>query len=222
MKILLVEDQNELRGLVKNFLLTHKYIVDEAEDGKKALELLNINSYDCVILDLNLPKIDGIEVAKRVREKGDTVPIIMLTARSQIYDKLTGFDTGADDYITKPFDMKELLARIKAVLRRSNGREGEALKFVEYEVLPEMNMLRKGQEEIVLTNKEMGVLEYLLINKNKTISAEELLEHVWDSEVDMFSDTVKTHIKTLRKKVDPNKEYIKTVRGKGYIYKTEK
>jgi DNA-binding response OmpR family regulator len=118
--------------------------------------------------------------------------------------------------------MKELLARIKAVLRRSNGREGEALKFVEYEVLPEMNMLRKGQEEIVLTNKEMGVLEYLLINKNKTISAEELLEHVWDSEVDMFSDTVKTHIKTLRKKVDPNKEYIKTVRGKGYIYKTEK
>jgi DNA-binding response OmpR family regulator len=222
MKILLVEDQNELRGLVKNFLLTHKYIVDEAADGKEALELLNINSYDSVILDLNLPKIDGIEIAKRVREKGDTVPIIMLTARSQIYDKLTGFDTGADDYITKPFDMKELLARIKAVLRRSNGREGEALKFVEYEVLPEMNMLRKGQEEIVLTNKEMGVLEYLLINKNKTISAEELLEHVWDSEVDMFSDTVKTHIKTLRKKVDPNKEYIKTVRGKGYIYKTEK
>jgi DNA-binding response OmpR family regulator len=222
MKILLVEDQNELRGLVKNFLLENRYVVDEAADGEKALELLNINSYDCVILDLNLPKIDGIEVAKRIREKGDTVPIIMLTARSQIYNKLTGFDTGADDYITKPFDMKELLARVKAVLRRRNGREGEVLEFAEYEVLPEMNMLRKDQEEIVLTNKEMGVLEYLLVNKNKIISAEELLEHVWDSEVDMFSDTVKTHIKTLRKKVDPDKEYIKTVRGKGYIYKTEK
>lgn len=222
MKILLVEDQDELRGLVKNFLLKSTYMVDEAKDGREAVELLNINSYDCVILDLNLPTLDGIEVTKRIRKKGNSVPIIMLTARSQIYDKLTGFDTGADDYITKPFDMKELLARIKTILKRSNGRVGEVLKFVDYEVLPDMNMLRKDKRDIVLTNKEMGVLEYLLANRNKIISAEELLEHVWDSEVDMFSDTVKTHIKTLRKKIDPKKKHIQTVRGKGYIYKTEK
>jgi DNA-binding response OmpR family regulator len=219
MKILLVEDQDELRELVKNFLLKNKYVVDEASDGEKALELLKLNGYDCVILDLNLPKVDGIEVTKRIREQENPVPIIMLTARSQIYDKLTGFDTGADDYITKPFDMKELLARIKAVLRRGNGNT-MLLKFADYEVFPERNILKKDGKEILLTNKEMGVLEYLLLNRDKIVSAEELLEHVWDREVDMFTDTVKTHIKTLRKKIDPNKKHIKTVRGKGYIYKT--
>jgi len=219
MKILLVEDQTELRELVRDFLEENGYVVEEAKDGKEALEKTSMNEYDCIVLDLNLPEVDGIEVAKRLREKGSTVPIIMLTARSQIYDKLTGFDTGADDYITKPFDMKELLARIKAVLRRDTGSLDLTLEFMKYEVLPQMNILRKGKEEIQLTNKEMGVLEYLLLNKNKIISAEELLEHVWDSEIDMFSDTVKTHIKTLRKKIDPKKKHIKTVRGKGYIYK---
>ncbi len=221
MKILLVEDQDELRELVRNFLLKNKYIVDEASDGEEALELLNLNSYDCVVLDLNLPKIDGIEVTKSIRRKENFVSIIMLTARSQIYDKLTGFDIGADDYITKPFDMKELLARIKAIVRRSNGN-AMLLKFADYEVLPDMNILRKGKEEVRLTNKEMGVLEYLLVHKNKIVSAEELLEHVWDREVDMFTDTVKTHIKTLRKKIDPHKKYIKTVRGKGYVYRIKK
>ena len=221
MKILLVEDQDELRELVKNFLLKNQYVVDEGSDGKEALELLNINSYDCVIMDLNLPKIDGIEVTKRIRDEENTVPIIMLTARSQIYDKLTGFDTGADDYITKPFDMKELLARIKATVRRSNG-DSVLLKFLDYRVFPERNLLKKDNEEITLTNKEIGLLEYLVINKNKIISAEELLEHVWDSEVDIFSDTVKTHIKTLRRKIDPKKKHIKTVRGKGYIYEIKK
>ena len=220
MKILLVEDQDELRELVKNFLLKNKYVVDEASDGDKALELLNLNRYDCVVLDLNLPKVDGIEVTKIIRKQENPVPIIMLTARSQIYDKLTGFDTGADDYITKPFDMKELLARIKAVLRRGNGNS-VLLSFADYEVLPERNILKRDGREIVLTNKEMGVLEYLLLNRDKIISAEELLEHVWDREVDMFTDTVKTHIKTLRKKIDPKKKYIKTVRGKGYIYSPE-
>jgi len=219
MKILLVEDQTELRELVRDFLEENAYVVEEAKDGKEALEKTSLNEYDCIVLDLNLPEVDGIEVAKRLREKGSTVPIIMLTARSQIYDKLTGFETGADDYITKPFDMKELLARIKAVLRRDTGSLDLTLEFMKYEVLPQMNILRKGKEEIQLTNKEMGVLEYLLLNKNKIISAEELLEHVWDSEIDMFSDTVKTHIKTLRKKIDPKKKHIKTVRGKGYIYK---
>lgn len=219
MKILLVEDQTELRILIRDFLKKNGYVVEEAQDGQEALEKTSLNEYDCIVLDLNLPKVDGIEVARRLREEGNPVPIIMLTARSQIYDKLTGFDTGADDYITKPFDMKELLARIKAILRRNTGTADLTLKFVGYEVFPQMNVLKKGKEEIQLTNKEMGVLEYLLLNKNKTISAEELLEHVWDSEIDMFSDTVKTHIKTLRKKIDADKKHIKTVRGKGYIYK---
>jgi len=193
--------------------------VDGAEDGEEGYNKLNMNSYDCLILDLNLPKLDGMEIARKVREEGKSIPIIMLTARSEIYDKIEGFDNGADDYITKPFDMKELLARVEAVLRRAQKEQTLVLKFGEYEVFPKENILRKGKEEIQLTNKEMGILEYLLRHKGEIISAEELLEHVWDSEVDMFSDTVKTHIKTLRKKLDPQKRYIQTIRGKGYMYK---
>jgi DNA-binding response OmpR family regulator len=162
-----------------------------------------------------------MEIAKKVRKEGKNVPIIMLTARSEIYDKIEGFDNGADDYITKPFDMKELLARVEAVLRRTQKEQTLVLKFREYEVFPKENLLKKEGEEIQLTNKEMGILEYLLHKKGEIVSAEELLEHVWDSEVDMFSDTVKTHIKTLRKKLDPKKKYIQTVRGKGYMYKED-
>ncbi len=219
MKILIIEDQDELRGLVKDFLENSGYVVDGAEDGEEGYNKLNMNSYDCLILDLNLPKLDGMEIARKVREEGKSVPIIMLTARSEIYDKIEGFDNGADDYITKPFDMKELLARVEAVLRRAQKEQTLVLKFGEYEVFPKENVLRKEKKEIELTNKEMGILEYLLRHKGEIISAEELLEHVWDSEVDMFSDTVKTHIKTLRKKLDPQKRYIQTIRGKGYMYK---
>ena len=219
--MLIVEDQNELRELVKNFLGDYGYVVDEAEDGEEGYHKINMNSYDCLILDLNLPKLDGMEIAKRVRKERKNVPIIMLTARSEIYDKIEGFDNGADDYITKPFDMKELLARVEAVLRRTQKEQTLVLKFRDYEVFPKENLLKKEGQEIQLTNKEMGVLEYLLHKKGEIVSAEELLEHVWDSEVDMFSDTVKTHIKTLRKKLDPKKKYIQTVRGKGYMYKED-
>jgi len=153
MKILVIEDQNELRKLVKNFLEDYGYVVDEAEDGEEGYHKINMNSYDCLILDLNLPKLDGIEIARRVREEGKSVPIIMLTARSEIYDKIEGFDNGADDYITKPFDMKELLARVEAVLRRSQKDQELDMKFKEYEVFPKENLLRKDKEEIQLTKK---------------------------------------------------------------------
>lgn len=218
MKILIVEDENELRSLVKRYLEKNNFIVDEAGDGRKALDMLDDIEYDCVILDLNLPEVDGIEVTKQLRKNKNNVPIIMLTARSQIYNKLEGFDSGADDYITKPFDMKELVARVNAVLkRRLNGNE--KIYYCEYEVLTRMNTLKKGNKEIELSNKEMGILEYLIINKDKIVSTEELLAHVWDTEIDMFTDTVKTHIKTLRQKIDPQKEHIMNVRGKGYLYK---
>lgn len=220
MKVLLVEDEDSLRKPVKYFLEKNNFTVDEAEDGKQALEMLVLNSYDCILLDLNLPEIDGIEVARQIRENQNTTPIIMETARSQVYDKLKGFDHGADDYITKPFDLKELVARINAVIKRSSINKETNLLFAEYEVFPEKNVVvNKKGKEIGLSNKEMGVLQYLLRNEGNIISAEELLEHVWDREIDMFSETVKTHIKTLRKKVDPKKKYIKTIRGKGYCIK---
>lgn len=143
----------------------------------------------------------------------------MLTARSQIYNKLEGFESGADDYLTKPFDMKELLARIGVLLKRSRQNTLAELKYLDYDLLPRSNILKRGREVIELSNKEMGILEYLVLHKDIAVSAEELLEHVWDSEVDMLTETVKTHVKTLRKKVDPEKKHIQNIRGKGYIYK---
>ncbi len=218
LKILIVEDETDLREILVKYLSKHGYVVEEAEDGAQGLELALINEYDCLLLDLNLPEIDGMEVAKRIRDDGNLVPIIMLTARSQMYDKLDGFEIGADDYITKPFELKELLARIKAVIKRSSKNKNNKLFFGDFEIFAEKNLLvSSDNSEIELSNKEMGILEYLLRNKGKAISAEELLEHVWDREIDIFTSTVKTHIKTLRKKVDPNKRYIKTLKGKGYL-----
>jgi DNA-binding response OmpR family regulator len=217
MRILIVEDEPTLRKLEKNFLEKHSFVVDGVETGKEALSKLEINEYDCILLDLNIPEKDGISVAKEIREYGNNTPIIMVTARSQIYDKLEGFDSGADDYITKPFDMKELVARINAVIKRSSINQEEILKISDMKIYPEKNLVKDGEKEIELSNKEMGVLQYLVRNKTKIISSEELLEHVWDSNVDMFTNTVKTHIKTLRKKIDPKKKLIKTVRGKGYV-----
>lgn len=217
MKVLLVEDENELRKIVRKYLEKNGYVVDEAENGKVALEKFTLVNYDIILLDLNLPLVDGIEVARRIRKESDT-PILMLTARSQIYNKLEGFESGADDYLTKPFDMKELLARIVALLKRSSGAI-VGLKYLDYDVQPRSNILKRGNEIIELSNKEMGILEYLLVHENIAVSSEELLEHVWDSEVDMLTETVKTHVKTLRKKIDPKKKYIQNIRGKGYIYK---
>jgi DNA-binding response OmpR family regulator len=217
MRILIVEDESTLRRLEKNFLEKKGFVVDEVDNGDDAISQVSINQYDCILLDLNLPKTDGITVAKKIREKGNNTPVIMVTARSQIYDKLEGFDNGADDYITKPFDMKELVARINSLIKRSNINQEQLLKIGDIEIHPESNIVVKEEKEIEVSNKEMGVLQYLVRNKGKIISSEELLEHVWDSNIDMFTDTVKTHIKTLRKKIDPEKKIIKTVKGKGYV-----
>lgn len=219
MKILFVEDDSSLRKPVRRYLEKKKFVVDEAEDGDMALELITLNSYDCILLDLNLPKLDGIEVSKRIRDMGIDTPVIMVTARSQLYNKLEGFDSGADDYITKPFNLKELVARIDAVIRRSSSNKESELRFGEYILLSNRNVVQgvNGDCEIELSNKEVVLLEYLIRNKGRIVSTEDILEHVWDSEVDVFTDTVKTHIKTLRKKIDPNKRVIKTYRGKGYM-----
>jgi DNA-binding response OmpR family regulator len=217
MKILIIEDESTLQKLEKNFLEKKGFVVDTVDNGNEALSKVRINNYDCILLDLNLPGQDGVGVAEAMREDIDNTPIIMVTARSQIYDKLIGFDSGADDYITKPFDLKELVARINAVIKRSSINQIEILKIGDIEIYPEKNIVNKKGQDIELSNKEMGVLQYLTRNKGRIVSSEELLEHVWDSNVDMFTDTVKTHIKTLRGKMDPKKEIIKTVRGKGYV-----
>lgn len=220
MRILIIEDEKDIVLPLKKFLEKYGYAVDFALDGEQGYNLARLNKYDCILLDLNLPKMDGLELCKQLRKISNNTPIIMLTARSQIYNKLEGFDVGTDDYITKPFELKELMARIKAVIRRNSFNATQKLKFGSHELIPEQNIvLLKDNDklkEVVISTKESGILEYLIRNRGKIVSTEELLEHVWDREVDLFTDTLKTHIKTLRKKIDPQKKIIKTVRNKGY------
>lgn len=222
MRLLIVEDEMDIALPLKGVLDGRGFAVDVAEDGKQGLDLAEINSYDCILLDLNLPEIDGMELATRLRKTKST-PIIMVTARSQLLNKLEGFHEGADDYVTKPFDMEELIARIHAVIKRHSLNKMNALSVAGVTLIPDQNLalvhssMGGGDTKIDLTTKETGVFEYLLRNTSKIVSAEELLEHVWDEEANLFSDTVKTHIKTLRSKIDPDKSIIHTIRGKGYI-----
>jgi DNA-binding response OmpR family regulator len=216
MHILIIEDEIDIADTLKIYLEKQGYAVDVKYDGNQGFSALKLNQYDCCILDLNLPGKDGMEIIQDIREAGNIIPIIMLTARSQIYDKLDGFRHGADDYITKPFHLAEVVARIEAVIRRFSDNKNYNLYLAEYEILPQQNKVIKNSKEIELSTKEMRLLEYLIRNQNRIVSAEELLEHVWDNSVDIFSDTVKTHIKTLRKKLDPDKKIIKTIKGKGY------
>lgn len=216
MHILIIEDEADIADTIKIYLEKHGYAVDVKYDGNAGFSALKLNQYDCCLLDLNLPGRDGMDIIHNIREAGNIIPIIMLTARSQVYDKLDGFKHGADDYITKPFHLAEVMARIEAVIRRFSENKNHSLYLDEYEILPQQNKVLKGDKEIELSTKEMRLLEYLIRNQNRIVSAEELLEHVWDNSVDIFSDTVKTHIKTLRKKLDPNKKLIKTIKGKGY------
>lgn len=217
MKLLLIEDEKHLSEPLTKALRRKNYIVDQAFDGKTGYEKAQINNYDCIILDLNLPEIDGIEVAQKLRESNNHTPILMLTARSSRKDKLTGFKSGTDDYLTKPFDFKELLYRIQALIRRSAHNKSTRLEHKELAIEPASMKTILNGEEIHLNAKEFGILQYLIRNKGRIISQEELLEHVWDDKIDIFTDTVRTNIKTLRKKVDPQKAIIRTVRGKGYI-----
>jgi DNA-binding response OmpR family regulator len=217
MRILLVEDEKFIAKPIQNALERRTYAVDYAQTGPEGLQLAKLNEYDCLILDLNLPEIDGIEIAKTLRTENINTPILMLTARTSQRNKWEGFESGADDYLTKPFDLKELLLRVKALIRRNSKEQNEVLSIGGIVLDPVAIQVKKGDIQIELNNKEFGILEYLLRNKGSVISAEDLLEHVWDREIDAFTQTVRTNIKTLRKKVDQKKEIILTVRGKGYV-----
>ena len=224
MKILIVEDEKDIALPISRVLKSNGYEVDLAFDGETGLENIKLNQYDCVILDLNLPVIDGLEVARYMAENQITYPILMLTARSQMYDKLTGFETGADDYLVKPFDMDELLARVKALIKRSSLNTLPTLTVgnIELNFTNNKILFLDTQKDVILSNKESAMLEYLIRNIGKVVSTEELLSHVWDSNVDMFTNTVKTHMATLRKKLGKNEKMIRTIRGKGYIIEEKK
>lgn len=219
MRLLVVEDEVELAQALATGLRRQGYAVDIALDGEQALSLIEVNEYDMVVLDLNLPKIDGIEVCRRIRASGSAMGILMLTARSGVNDRVVGLDHGADDYLVKPFHFPELLARVRAILRREGETRHTILRIGELVIDP--NALKgfyRGQD-ISFTVKEFAILEYLMRNAGRVVSQEELLEHVWNEDANLFTQTIKVHMKNIRKKLKNAGagDMISTVKGKGYI-----
>lgn len=218
MKILVVEDEELLAKGIAKGLRKSGYAVDCAYDGEEALEMWELNSYDLMILDLNLPKKDGMEVLAEIRRKDKEFRVLILSARNSLEDKIKGLDAGSNDYLTKPFEFAELEARIRSLLRREFRQKDVLFKCSELELDSAAKAVFFKRQEINLTKKEYALLEYLMIHKGRTISAEEFMEHVWDSDVDLFSNTFKYHIHSLKKKLEAAgvEGYITTLRGQGY------
>ena len=219
MRILVTEDEKDLADAIAKGLRRQGYAVDIAYDGQQALDMVEINGYDLIVLDLNLPLVDGVEVCKNIRSSGLRMGVLMLTARTGLDDRVNGLDIGADDYLTKPFHFPELLARIRAILRR----EGEVLNPILRinDLVLDTNSQKSyfKDKETKLTTKEFAILEYLMRNAGRIISQEELLEHVWNDDANLFTHSVKVHIMNLRKKLDASGivNAISTVKGRGYI-----
>jgi len=219
MRVLVVEDEEPIASAIERGLIKLGYAVDTAFDGAEALEKAGVNTYDVVCLDLNLPRVDGIEVCRRLREDRYPGGIIMLTARSSIRERIEGLDTGADDYLVKPFAFSELAARIRAITRREGGLREPVLNTRGLELDPNTNRARRDGTEIHLTPKEFSLLYYLARNEGRAVPQEELLEHIWDEHANPFTQTVKVHMNNLRRKLNEGfgEQLIETIRGKGYV-----
>lgn len=219
MKILVVEDEKDLADAIARGLARQAYSVDLAYDGLKALELVEINSYDLLILDLNLPGLDGLEVCKRIRTNDSRTGILMLTARAGQDDRVMGLDLGADDYLVKPFHFPELIARVRSILRRSGEVRRVIVRVDDLALDPNSITVYAGEQGITLTCKEFAILEYLMTSAGKVVSQEELLEHVWNEDANLFTQTIKVHINNLRKKLKEagRENFIRTIKGKGYV-----
>jgi heavy metal response regulator len=220
MRVLVIEDESKVASFIKKGLQEESYAVDVASDGEEGLTYLNNNTYDAMVLDLMLPKKNGIEVMREVRAMKLNVPVIMLTARDTLADKVMGLDAGADDYLTKPFAFQELLARLRSLMRRGKA-EVAMLKVDDLTLDPATRRVKRGEQEISLTAKEFSLLEYLMRNTGKPISRAELSEHVWDVSFDRMTNVVDVYINFLRNKVDRDfdRKLIHTVRGVGYVLK---
>ncbi len=219
MKILIVDDEELIRNVIKEYSAMEGYKVTEAENGLEALELVKINDYDIIIMDIMMPKMDGYQAIKEIK-KIKSIPFIILSARSEEIDKLYGFDLGIDDYLTKPFSPKELISRIKAVTRRNNNTS-EIYKADKLVLDDTAHEVKVNNKQVDLTPKEYDLLKYFMQNKNVALSREQLLSTVWG--YDFYGDdrTVDTHIKTLRKALKEYGKLIITIRGMGYKFEAK-
>ena len=223
MKILLTEDEVDLNNVVTRYLKKNGYSVDSVLDGEEALDYLGYSEYDLVILDIMMPKVDGFEVIKKLRDKGNHTSVLMLTARDSADDKVKGLDLGADDYIVKPFDFNELMARIRAVVRRKYGNSSNKLVIGDLILDTSEKSVTRAGKQIELTGKEYEVLEYLMQSKNRILSRDQIKEHVWDFDYEGDSNIIDVLIKNIRKKIDieAGKQIIYTKRGLGYVIKED-
>ena len=223
-KVLIVDDEEHIRELIKFNLKKEGYDTEVAVNGPEALKIIRDNKFDLILLELMLPEIDGLEVCKEIRRNEETsdIPVMMITAKGEEFDKVLGLELGADDYITKPFSIRELMARVKALLRRSNVKKEEnIIKFGDVVVNFKTREVIKGTQNVELTLKEFELLKLLIKNKGNILTRELLLDKIWGYEYIGETRTVDVHIRHLRKKIesdDKNPQYIQTIRGVGYKF----
>lgn len=224
MRILVVEDEHKLAGVLQRGLAEHGYAVDVAYDGKDGLALAEVEPYDLVILDVMLPLLDGLTVCQRLRTARRNVPILMVTARDAVDDRVAGLDSGADDYLTKPFAFRELLARVRALLRRGGFSKDPVLQVADLEVDTVSHEVRRGGQPIELTSKEYAILEYFARNPNRVLTRTQIAEHVWDYDFVAMSNVIDVYVGYLRRKLRDDREphLLRTVRGAGYQLKASR
>jgi DNA-binding response OmpR family regulator len=219
MRVLLVEDDGRIAAFVGRGLRENSYAVDIARDGEEATYMASINTYDVFILDINLPRKNGFEVCRELRECGNKRPILMLTARDAIDDRILGLDIGADDYLTKPFEFRELLARLRALRRRHAEVRPPRMIIDDLEIDTVSQKVYRAGRHISLTAKEYSLIEFLAQNKGRVVGRDEISEHVWDDTFDPFSNLIEVYIRRLRNKLDEGfgSQLIHTKRGVGYV-----
>jgi DNA-binding response OmpR family regulator len=218
-RILLVEDEPRVAGVIGKGLREQAYAVDLARDGEEALYYAAVNEYDLVILDVMLPIKDGYAVCRELRSSGFRAPVLMLTARDAVDDRVAGLDCGADDYLTKPFDFKELLARLRALARRSAAIRPALIQVADVSLNTGSHAVTRAGKAIGLTAKEYALLEFLMLNQDRVVNREQIAQHVWDENFDPFSNVIDVYVRRLRAKVDAGfgRPLIHTRRGEGYI-----
>ena len=221
MRILIAEDEEDLNQLIKRRLKEADYSVDACFNGEEVFDYLLGAEYDALVLDIMMPRLSGLEVLRRLRREGNQVPVLLLTARDSIQDRVEGLDAGADDYLIKPFAFEELLARLRVLLRKPQGEKTSVLKVGELELHLNTRQVFRDGEEIRLSSKEFSLLRYMMQNAGIVLSREKLERHVWDYDFSGGSNVIDVYIRYLRKKLDEGREnkYIHTVRGHGYVLK---
>lgn len=224
MRLLIAEDEKNLNKILAQHLKDSGYTVDACFNGEEALDYISMTDYDAVILDIMMPKIDGLEVLKEIRAQNMDVPVLFLTARDSIADRVAGLDLGADDYLTKPFAFEELLARIRVLVRKRTGNKTNIYTLANLTVDTQKREVRRGETLISLSSREFAILEYMIMHKNIVLSRDNLERHVWNYDYEGSSNMIDVYIRYLRKKIDEafSPKLIHTVRGAGYVLKVEK